>query len=128
MLDLYPTLVDLAGLPSMDRPQGRSLQYLFDDPGAAGKEAAYSQFIRNAERTYTTYDEAVAMGQTVWTDRHRLIRWIERGPTPNTTIELYDHERDPNETVNRACEENYADVVDRLMDMADDRFKDPLPQ
>lgn len=127
LLDLYPTLTALAGLPPPAHTQGTSVRYLFDDAEAEGKEAAYSQFIRNAERTYTTYSEAVAMGQAVRTDRYRLIRWITRSAAPDTTVELYDHARDPRETMNRADDAEYADVVDRLMGRADARFKTPFP-
>jgi arylsulfatase A-like enzyme len=127
LLDLYPTLAALAGLPAPAHTQGTSVRYLFDDVDAEGKEAAYSQFIRNADRTYTTYPEAVAMGQAVRTDRYRLIRWITRGAAPDTTIELYDQTHDPRETMNRAGEAEYADVVDRLTGLADARFKTPFP-
>ena len=128
LLDLYPTLADLAGLDVPEGPQGVSLRELFDKPEASVKSAAFSQFIRNADRTYTTYEDAVAMGQAVRTDRYRFIRWIERPEAGgDTTRELYDHRKDPAETVNRAGRDGYGDVMSRLEGMADERFKTPFP-
>lgn len=44
LLDMYPTLVELAGLPLPGHLDGASFAALLDDPSGKGKEAVFSQF------------------------------------------------------------------------------------
>jgi iduronate 2-sulfatase len=48
------------------------------------------------------------MGYTVRTDRYRYTEWREEdGAGAVVGVELYDHARDPDETVNRADQPDY---------------------
>lgn len=44
LLDMYPTLCEMAGLPAPPHLEGRSFAPLIEDPALPGKEAALSQF------------------------------------------------------------------------------------
>jgi choline-sulfatase len=94
LVDLYPTLAELAGL----KPQavdGVSLAPMLRDPSAAVKDAAFTQ-ARN--------------GYSVRTDRWRYTEWAvgEQGS------QLYRMDTDPGETTNLANDARHADTVKDL--------------
>ncbi len=95
-VDIYPTLVDLAGLPAAKNPQpleGKSLAPVLRDPQASVKKAVFHSYPRG-ER----------IGRAVRTARHRLVEWKIPGSSPDTAdLELYDYEADPLETKNLAA-------------------------
>lgn len=96
LLDLYPTLTDLAGLPHYARNEGTSLSPLLRDPtNRAWTKPALSQ---------------VRGGRSVRTERWRYTEW-EQGQLGR---ELYDHIQDPRELQNLADDPQYAAVVSQL--------------
>lgn len=96
LLDLYPTLVDLADLPAAPGLEGRSLGPLLADPDATVKPAAYTQHPRPAY--YKGQPEA--MGCSVRTARYRYTEWRDFATGRVVARELYDHRTDPAETRN----------------------------
>ncbi len=96
LLDLYPTLVELAGLPVPEGLEGRSLVPLLDGTAESVKPAAYTQHPRPAY--YKGKPEA--MGVSVRTDRYRYTEWRDFTTGNVLARELYDHEHDPGETRN----------------------------
>ena len=98
LLDLYPTLVDLCGLPKVATCQGVSLRPLLDDPEAVVKQAAFTQHPRPAY--YQGHPEV--MGVSARTDRFRYIEWRAFTSGKVVARELYDHQNDPDETNNIA--------------------------
>jgi arylsulfatase A-like enzyme len=98
LVDLYPTLAELADLPIPAELEGTSFAPVLDDPSATVKTAAFSQFPRggNADLGGRT------MGYSLRTDRWRYTEWIERASGRVIASELYDHHCDPAETVNLA--------------------------
>ena len=94
LVDLYPTLVDLAGLPEMDGLDGHSLTPLLADPRAEWNHPAI-----------TTYDVSE---YSIRTERWRYIRYID------DSEELYDHDNDPEEWTNLAGDPAYAAVIEDL--------------
>ncbi len=100
-VDVYPTLADLCGVPSVEGLAGRSLRPMLDDPAAAGKEFAYS-----------FHGRGQLMGRTLRTDRYRFVQWQHQKTGDVAQVELYDHEADPAETQNVAGE--HAELVERL--------------
>lgn len=94
LLDMYPTLVDLAGLPSKDNIEGISLVPQLED--------ATTPRERPAVTTANPGNHAVR------TERWRYIRYA------NGSEELYDHYRDPHEWSNLANNTEYADVKSEL--------------
>jgi arylsulfatase A-like enzyme len=99
MLDIYPTLTDLAGLPRYARNEGVSLSPLLDKPDS-------DQWTKPALTQ-------VQGGRSVRTERYRYTEW-EGGKSGR---ELYDHDRDPHERVNLAANPRYAEVAALLRAM-----------
>jgi iduronate 2-sulfatase len=88
LVDLYPTLADVCGLPVPQGAQGISLKPLLEDPQADWDHPAFTQVTRGKN----------VMGRSVRTDRWRYTEW-DRG---NKGVELYDQQNDPKEFKNLA--------------------------
>ena len=95
LVDVYPTLCELAGLPVPDQLEGRSMVPLLSKPDQTWKQAAFSQFRRTDGRV-------PLMGYAMRTDRYRYIEWQDRRTRAVVATELYDHEADPLENTNVA--------------------------
>ena len=101
-VDLYPTLAALCGLdPPADLP-GTSLAPMLDDPRHPGKDGARSFYRRGRLE-----------GNALRTERYRIVEWSDRATGKPAQVELYDHQRDPQETENVAAEN--PEVVRRLL-------------
>jgi iduronate 2-sulfatase len=96
LVDLYPTLTDLCGLPAPANLEGRSLRPLLEDPRAAWTKPAFTQVTRGQ-----------VMGRSVRTERWRYNEWDEG----KAGVELYDHSRDPREHRNLANDPRHAETV-----------------
>jgi iduronate 2-sulfatase len=102
LLDVYPTLKELCGLP--DPPQGlegRSLTPLLANPSAPFKPAIFSQVTRGRGKD-------IRMAYSARTERWRYTEW---GPDGKDGRELYDHKADPHEFKNLANKPEHAKVV-----------------
>jgi len=99
LIDLYPTLADLAGLSPPPGLQGASLRPLLFNPTAEWRRPAFTQVQRGE-----------IPGDSVRTDRWRYTRW-DRGAKGE---ELYDHNNDPRELHNLAAIPQYASTVVEL--------------
>ena len=95
LVDVYPTLAELAGLPLTDGLEGTSFKRLLADPKLPWKKAAFSQYPRAIPQ------QGAGMGYAVRTDRYRLVEW-RNNASKAVAWELYDHQADPAETVNLA--------------------------
>lgn len=102
-LDIYPTLVDLAGLPTPGHVQGRSLRPLLIKPHTPWPHPAFTQAPRR-QGDYRFF------GRSVRTERWRYTEWDDgkRG------VELYDHANDPGEITNLSGDPLYADTIASL--------------
>lgn len=105
LLDLYPTLVELCGLPAAAGVEGRSLVPQLRDPSQAGKAVAVSQ------HPHPSYGQATHMGYALRTARHRYVEWRELTTGVVAAREFYDEVSDPTETVNRVGDPAYRSVV-----------------
>ena len=99
LLDLYPTLADLAGLTPPKRLEGASLRPLLDDPAAPWARSAFTQVQRGG-----------FPGHSVRTERWRYTEW----DFGNKGAELYDHHTDPQELHNLAADPRHAASVAEL--------------
>jgi arylsulfatase A-like enzyme len=90
LMDIYPTLAELAGLEVPGHIEGRSLLPLLENPNAEWPHAAVT--------TYGFNNHAVR------SERYRYIRYADGSE------ELYDHESDPNEWMNLAANPRLARV------------------
>lgn len=96
LLDLYPTLAELCGLPEPKNVDGVSLVPVLKNPSATVKQAAYTQHPR--PNYYRGQPEV--MGVSVRTDGMRYTQWRDFKTGEVRGEELYDHRHDPAETVN----------------------------
>lgn len=99
LVDLYPTLADLAGLPAPNNLQGRSLRALLDDPDQPWKAAAFTQVQRGK-----------IMGRRMRTETWRYTEWDDG----KQGLELYDLQKDPHEYRNLANDPAYGPIVAEL--------------
>ena len=101
-VDVYPTLVDLCGLPIPQGLEGTSLVPLMKTPEQPWKSAVFSQYPRGQ-----------VMGHSMRTDRYRYTEWAKPGEPP-VGVELYDHQEDPNENVNLARHPEHKELTAQL--------------
>jgi arylsulfatase A-like enzyme len=95
LLDVYPTLCELAGLTIPASLEGRSMVPLLSDTGLPWKSAAYHQFPRRGARPL--------MGYAMRTADYRYVEWQDRRDRSVVASELYDQQNDPQENVNIAA-------------------------
>ncbi|MFQ5569189.1 MAG: sulfatase [Rhodothermales bacterium] len=111
-VDIYPTLVELAGLPVPEGLEGISAVPLLNDRERPWKKAAFSQFLR--EGIWIAPDSIVYMGYSIRTDRHRYVEWMNWDTKEYVAYELYDHRTDPDENENIAGVPEQAALVEVL--------------
>jgi uncharacterized sulfatase len=111
LVDLYPTLAELCGLKPPADLEGTSLRPLLDDPERAWKKGAFTQVIHGLKGGRETGGKkGKADGRSVRTERYRYTEWNEG----QAGVELYDHERDPQEINNLAADPRFAAVAQEL--------------
>ena len=93
-VDIYPTLTELAGLPTPKQVEGRSLKRLLDNPLTQWNGTAITQVLRPADNRLKEH----VMGRSIRTERWRYSDWGEG----KYGEELYDHFADPMEFNNLA--------------------------
>ncbi|MDR1672346.1 MAG: sulfatase [Bacteroidales bacterium] len=110
LLDIYPTLVDLCGLPQYKDLEGVSLRPLLDNPYAEWDRPAYTIWNENSKGI---------TGVVVRTERWRYAEFFGRGAGAFLT----DPINDPNELRNLVTDPKYKDVVAKLHKLAADYVK-----
>ena len=127
LVDLAPTLLEAAGLPTYAGMQGRSLWPMLTDAGHADahREDAYCEYY-NAMPWHEKLDVGPPWLTMVRTGRHKLVcaHGVDAG-------ELYDLRDDPHETRNLWHDPAAASVKADLMKRLCDRMAftaDPLPE
>ena len=107
LLDIYPTMIDLCGLPGRSGLDGQSLAPLLRDPAA------------KREATVITY---LPGNHAVRTERWRYIRYRDGGE------ELYDCVADPNEFRNVAGDSQYGALKRELAALMPKTSAAPKPE
>ena len=123
LIDMYPTLAELAGLSVPDGLQGVSMVPLLDNPQRKWKRAAFTQFPRPAYYK-KSFD---VMGYAIRTEQFHYIEWIDAKTKQPTAIELYDHHSDPHELTNLAGREEQKLTLEKLSKLLADGWKAALP-
>ncbi len=91
LLDIFPTLLELAGLPVDDAQEGHSLVPLMNAPEAEWPHVALSSFGKGNYAVRSEY--------------FRYIRYLDNSE------ELYDHREDPHEWNNLASIEGLVEII-----------------
>lgn len=97
LMTLYPTLIELCGLPARAELRNPSLVPLLRDPQSSWPHYALTTFMRG--------------NHSVRRDQWRLIRYADGSE------ELYDHQSDPNEWTNLAGDSKYASIASELREL-----------
>ena len=126
-IDIFPTLCDLTGVKIPDHLDGKSLVPMMKDPKVSVKEFSVSQYPRPAnkiENARLGWSDGEFMGYSIRTAKYRYTIWLKdtfRSYKPYNkdlvvASELYDYEKDPNETVNVVDDKIYASVAKDMND------------
>ena len=91
LIDLYPTMLQMCGLPAKKSNQGDSLVPLLKNPSANWRFSTLSTYARG--------------NHTLRSERYRYLRFEDGSE------ELYDHAEDPNEWTNLATRLKYAKLL-----------------
>ena len=162
LVDMYPTLCDLADIKEPSHLEGHSFAPLLKNPKREWKSAAFSQYPNPAMREWAAnpitpdmrdlffgplmndVESAIIkqqgdkwnrdlfenhlMGYTMRTERYRLALWKDtRSPESEPIfVELYDHKKDPGETVNIAGQKRA--LVAKLQTQFELGWKAALPK
>jgi arylsulfatase A-like enzyme len=94
MLSIYPTLLELSGLPAYERNEGNSLVSMMQNDGEINDVHAITTFAMN--------------NHTVKVDGYRYIRYEDGSE------EFYDHSSDPNEWTNEAGNPKYKAQIELM--------------
>lgn len=114
LVDIYPTLCELAGLPRPTHLEGISAAPLLAEPERPWKRAVFSQYPRSVKRPGEK--TLRLMGYSMRTDRYRLTVWVHRdAPTVIEATELYDLASDPLENTNLANDPARTELVQNLL-------------
>lgn len=108
LVDLFPTLTELCGLPAPADKEGLSFRPLLDNPTLQWKRAVFSQVERSE-------------GRSVRTEHYRYNSWGRKGE------ELYDHKADPYEYTNLAGKPEYANVLEQMRTILAEGWKKSTP-
>ncbi len=96
LVDVYPTMTELAGLTTPKSVSGKSLVPILKDHSTTVRSSAFTQY---------------SNGYSIRTSRYRYTEWGEKG---ELGAELYDHESDPEELINLIGSAEVADVQSEL--------------
>lgn len=129
LVDLFPSLCELAGVDVPQYLQGTSVAPLLENPDLEWKSGVFSQFHR---RPQVSADGNRYMGYSLNTDKYHYIEWYAWDNITGTRgefkgVELYDREYDPYEMVNLAHNGDLDGVVSMLSEQLAGGWKKALP-
>jgi len=116
LVDLFPTLCDLADVEIPKNLEGTSLKPLMKNPDIAWKTAVFSQFHR---RPRVTPDGKRYMGYSMVTKRYHYVEWHfwdneKKAAKELAAAELYNLDTDPDENINIADLPENREIVRNL--------------
>lgn len=115
LVDLYPTLCDVAGISVPQNMEGASFASLLSQPEKKWKSAVFSQFHRSPR---VTPDKGDYMGLSMVTQRYHYVEWrqwddVNKKVGELAATELYDLQTDPDENMNLAIDTSEA-IIQKL--------------
>jgi iduronate 2-sulfatase len=129
LIDIYPTICEMTGIPKPSYLQGTSLVPLFHRPERKWKKAAFSQIHRLPVRSL---DGKRYMGYSMVTKRWHYVRWYGWNADTMTreglaASELYDLRNDPEENQNLSNDRKFLAVERRLARLFRGGYADAQP-
>ena len=106
LVDLYPSICDLANISKPAHLEGNSLTNALKNPSKVFKNKAYARYQK---------------GETLIADNFFYTEWQINDKT--IAKMLYDHNTDPDENRNLAIEDRYKIVVDSLSNILNKKIK-----
>lgn len=124
-VDIFPTLCELTGISIPAYLDGKSLVPVMKNPFVSVKEFSVSQYPRTLNKLDTErlgWSDGQFMGYSIRTAQYRYTLWMKdsfRSYKPFSkdlivATELYDYEKDPNETVNVIDDMKYRTIAGNL--------------
>ena len=126
LVDVYPTLCDLAALPVPPKLEGISFAPLLRNGARPWKTAVFSQFLR--EGIWVAPDGIEYMGDSLRTERYRYVEWRNWKTGEPAARELYDHGCDPEENNNLAGRIENRPLLETLAKQLRAGWRAALPQ
>ena len=128
LVDLYPTLADLCGLPVPKELEGVSLKPVLEDPERPWKKGAFTQVMHNrgggrGDGVRKGKGGGRSMGRSVRSERYRYTEW-DGG---RDGVELYDQQNDPREWHNLANDPKMAVVLKEMKALLDNGWQSARP-
>jgi iduronate 2-sulfatase len=120
LVDIYPTVCQIAGLPTSAELDGASLKALFENPDQLWKRAVFSQHPRAIPGL------GPGMGYSMRTSRYRYTEW-GTFDSPYRTAELYDYKDQPLEIENLANDPDARTLANGLAAMMREGWRASLP-
>ena len=116
LIDMFPSICEIAGVEIPAYMQGTSFVPLIKDPDRKWKSAAFSQFHR---RPKVSADGKRYMGYSINTKEHHYIEWYTWNHKTGikgdfVDRELYDRVNDPHEKTNIARNPSSQNTVEKL--------------
>lgn len=124
LVDVYPTLTELAGLALPSGLEGVSMAPLLEEPERAWKTAAFSQFLRLENNKLKNNK---VMGYSIRTPDFRYTEWQDFVTGKVQAAELYDHVNDPLETDNMINQKQQKANIKKLADLLRGGWERALP-
>lgn len=119
LIDLYPTLCQLAGIPVPEHVMGQSFLPLLKNSETTFRKNIYSLWPSYAGKR-TDPEEAI-IGYTVQDDQYRYIEWTRVKNDSVLAVEMYDHQVDPAENTNVAPMPEYGQALDLMKEQLKQR-------
>ena len=108
LIDMYPTVAELAGLNYSEHIQGKSLVKTLDNPKQEVRDMAFS--VSQGGRTFLL----------------RTVKWayIQYDEDAKSGIELFNMESDPKQYTNLAYNPEYSEIVDEFQQKLKDKLEE----
>lgn len=124
-VDIFPTICDLAGVAIPSHLDGVSLVPVMKNPETKVKDFSVSQYPRTRNQMDNErlgWSDGQFMGYSIRTEKYRYTIWLKDSYRSYKLFskdlvvasELYDYEKDPDETINVVGEKEYAAVSKAL--------------
>ncbi|MCM5663878.1 sulfatase [Galbibacter mesophilus] len=97
-VDVYPTLLEAAGLPMLEQLQGKSFMKVLENPNAEFKDFIIAKYNN---------------GMTIKTHTEAYTEWIGKDAAPNNKM-FYNHITDPKENTNTVAHPENKKLTDSL--------------